>query len=1347
MGLSRGLNPGSGIVNISPDSYMGEGSFILPDGTNIRVLTAIGWTGDKNANQSLYDEYIIDSGQYGGLLAQFGFGLSDLDGKTCLRGTNGSLIFFLYGSNGQDVTPPNNTYLTTKLPGRVLIVWGNQAYVFQYLGAMDVHEEPPQYGPDGEYVAPGGDFTDSVCYNISSVRNRFGDSIDFTYGGNQFDYTATLNVNGVPTTHKIQVTLDSLTPTSVAIPDLNLTQEQASLGVGSYLSHGLIKDAVIHVKYLSDSGVVSSYQIKGKLDDPSLFLNLYNAGDSHEGPGLRYCRDYIQFESIKDETTNYGVSFDWQWSSFHCAWAGGQDLGVATLADVQCANGEKIAFTYLGDNFVDASFPSLWEGFCWGVTSVTRTDTRTGTSRVTNYSRKVPHATNWWPGTHLTWTNTDCWEAETLPDGNTIVRRYYPAVGSPDPGLRGSWIQQLSNLVQDRLYKSSLVFEERDYAPGADWRNDITNESLSTTANRIRFYDCWDTRSHFPVTDNSYAVMTLEVFQGGGLFEADAFYPTRTIDWDKEKGVAQVDLAYNWDPSSAQWSDIHKTTVQTTDPWGDLNYHFDRFSDACIGVTTYGSATAFPAGAIDRVEHTTYRPLDNWFVMGDWTSKSFTQNEVTRLPSIIRTSILSNGITLSETIGGVVTKQFTYPSDSAGVPSSQKWTGNGLPGSGLVGFSYGYDPTYNQVSISSLSPSLTSVRTIDSLGNVTSVKGPDGIIERYGWDTLGRILSISPSGTEAPTSFDYDDDFRSVTVTRNSNQRSLYYNAFGEPIRETRLNPDGSLNYRVSGYDSMGRKIWETIWQSGPGSDSGWSSPTPPPAADGSGPIPASSWTYDSRGRVIQEVSPTGEVQSITYSGLSRSVTENPGGADAATTIFHSDLLGRLISVTDALSQTTTYSYDGADRLIQVIQADPITHATQSRNWEYDSLGRLIKLIQPESGTTSYGTFTVDGKPTVTIYGAGSASPRTVRTSYDGLGRVLSMISDDGSVNLSYSYDESGHGASEGKLTSASSSGITKGLIYDGLNGRLSTVTRTTNGQTFTQNLSYDTLGNVASRTYPDGRIQTFTYDPMRNLPSGSSFNGGSLGSFVYDPASWQLTGFTAGNNASSVFGYVKERLSSVAHFIPGKVLAAWSFQYDGRGNLKSDGEDVYSYDPLNRLVRSLIRDPQDISSTDGIMQTVGYDAFGNRSFLATQRVTNWTGSTVPTTPAVSPLSTSDHRDLRSYAMNSGEKSAMASTNHLPSSVGGVATGALYDPQGNLTQFFRVPGDGSTQVTMTYDALGRVTSLADAARPGIQERYYYDDDGLRTVIEIWQNGSLQKREFNIYNEARQLVAQYEWVLQ
>jgi len=55
-----------------------------------------------------------------------------------------------------------------------------------------------------------------------------------------------------------------------------------------------------------------------------------------------------------------------------------------------------------------------------------------------------------------------------------------------------------------------------------------------------------------------------------------------------------------------------------------------------------------------------------------------------------------------------------------------------------------------------------------------------------------------------------------------------------------------------------------------------------------------------------------------------------------------------------------------------------------------------------------------------------------------------------------------------------------------------------------------------------------------------------------------------------------------------------------------------------------------------------------------------------------------------------------------------------------------------------------VISMADDAR-GVTEFYSYDDEGLRSQVDIWQGGVLRSKRYMIYNEARQLVAEYDLV--
>ena len=96
--------------------------------------------------------------------------------------------------------------------------------------------------------------------------------------------------------------------------------------------------------------------------------------------------------------------------------------------------------------------------------------------------------------------------------------------------------------------------------------------------------------------------------------------------------------------------------------------------------------------------------------------------------------------------------------------------------------------------------------------------------------------------------------------------------------------------------------------------------------------------------------------------------------------------------------------------------------------------------------------------------------------------------------------------------------------------------------------------------------------------------------------------------------------------------------------------------------------------------------------------------------------------------------------NQIPAQTSNSAyTGAMYNQQGNLAQIYPQVGNTAKPVSMAYDAIGRVTSVSygtSATRK--TETYLYDDEGLR--IRIF-DGTTYK--YNIYNEARQIIAQYE----
>ena len=351
------------------------------------------------------------------------------------------------------------------------------------------------------------------------------------------------------------------------------------------------------------------------------------------------------------------------------------------------------------------------------------------------------------------------------------------------------------------------------------------------------------------------------------------------------------------------------------------------------------------------------------------------------------------------------------------------------------------------------------------------------------------------------------------------------------------------------------------------------------------------------------------------------------------------------------------------------------------------------------------------------------------------------------------------------KLASSLDGNVTTAFSYGGQGKRLDSLVTTVQvqgtAQVFPQSFSYDIYGNRTSGNTSHA-TWTQTYHAASNLPNQLNYNSTALGTKAvastpwssYDPSGWMLKSINYGNGAASTFAYGADqsRLAEVMHLDSQMVIQAdWAYTYDAVGNLtreydktKPDGGgsyafDQYNFDELNRLVSAVIQ-----STTFGEqLQQFDYDAFGNRVSSNIQRITGWSGAKGASTAYVTASNVTSTINM---SLNASD-AALTQRNQIPAATStGVLTGATYDPQGNgyLTQIWQKPGDASTAVNMTYDALGRVTSLGRAG--AIAERYQYSAEGLRILVEEWQGSTLTKRRYNLYNDARQLVSQYDEAL-
>lgn len=597
-------------------------------------------------------------------------------------------------------------------------------------------------------------------------------------------------------------------------------------------------------------------------------------------------------------------------------------------------------------------------------------------------------------------------------------------------------------------------------------------------------------------------------------------------------------------------------------------------------------------------------------------------------------------------------------------------------------------------------------RSNDALGRPLTQTDPAGRTTSFTWDSVGRLTGIAPPTPELPTQIAYPD-LLTARVSRGESQVTYHYDGFGQLTSVDR--PGGSQSFL---YDNRGRKRFESIWGN---------------ASKGT------TFEYEGQGRIKKTTDPNNLVTTTTYAPLRRTVTVDPQGL-ALTTTFTYDPLGRLAGVTDAEDQATSYEYDDGDRILAVQQTS--VAGSQTRTWHYNPLGWLDALSQPESGTTSYSNFTVLGKPQSTSYAG-----RTVQTTYDLTGRVQGVNAVDGSVQQAFAYDQTAD--SQGKLSQSTDGEVTTKFTYSGLNGRLGVLETSLPlgpsmaAQTHTQRFTYNNYGFRDSSLLPSGRALTFAYDAERGVGTGVSSGGTALAAINgFNPADLP-TRLTLARGLQSTFSYSQDqsRLAGMAHWgADGASLvhpaSTWTYAYDGAGRLTSDGTDDYTYDRLSRLIRADVKLPSAFGTNQALTQTFSYDAFGNQ-----------TKSSVANIP-------SGLTGLINNFEFSPSHSAWLQ-NRLPSVLSnGASTGVQYDPQGNLIQVWKQAGDSSKAVNLFYDALGRVTQMTDSdpAHP-VTEKYFYTAEGLRTRIETWQGGALQKVQIKLYNDQRQLVSEYEAVAQ
>jgi RHS repeat-associated protein len=461
------------------------------------------------------------------------------------------------------------------------------------------------------------------------------------------------------------------------------------------------------------------------------------------------------------------------------------------------------------------------------------------------------------------------------------------------------------------------------------------------------------------------------------------------------------------------------------------------------------------------------------------------------------------------------------------------------------------------------------------------------------------------------------------------------------------------------------------------------------------------------------------------------------------------DALGRLLRVDEpneinnptslgsvaAPAQATSYTYDALGTLKQVRQGGTIQNGQyiggQTRTFNYSSLSRLTYATNPESGTIEY-QYDANGNLVLKI------DPRTKQGSltladcsipytgtriatcykYDGLNRLETRKYNDGTPNVTYSYDQLTYG--RGKLISVSSAVSTTTITqYDAL-GRVRASKQETQGATeaYTFEYNYNLAGGLISQKYPSGRVFVTEYDSMgrmsgvkkqgANYYAGADSNSqdyeanrikytahGAISAIKLGNGLWEHTGFNSRLQAVEIGLGTSATDSS-------KLLLGYSYGTTiNNGNVLSQTISApglnltqsYTYDQLNRL--------KSFQETGGANQTwsqvYSYDQYGNRTI--DNGLTTDDGLFRAESPATDP-----------------------NNNRIS------AAGYVYDDAGNLKQR---PNNKS----YIYDAENKQTSYQEN---GVEKgSYFYDGDGRR--VKKIANGATT---IFVYNMMGQLIAEY-----
>jgi RHS repeat-associated protein len=575
----------------------------------------------------------------------------------------------------------------------------------------------------------------------------------------------------------------------------------------------------------------------------------------------------------------------------------------------------------------------------------------------------------------------------------------------------------------------------------------------------------------------------------------------------------------------------------------------------------------------------------------------------------------------------------------------------------------------------------TTAYTYDERGNrlTETAPAPLNYVKTWTYDVLNDVTAAT-DGRGNTTNYSYDAAGNRTSMTQPGGNVTTYgRDPAGTGLLVSQSDPRGSTT--TYAYDSAGDKTKITT-----------------PLGE------ITTMTYDQSGRLASRVDPRGNVSGATPASYTTSFSYD--GDDRLTmtvdalgmpTSYGYDAVGNKTAVVDANLHSTRYAYDGADHLIRVdapqgasttyqydatgnvkSRADYFGHVTTNT---YDAANRLTSTVDPLGRTTSYA-YDPAGNRTLVTDARGIATTNT----YDALNRLTSAAYSDGTASVVTTYDANGN------RTAMTDGAGAQSNVYDTLD-RLTTSTRGSSAFTY----AYDSAGHITGRTYPGQPSILYSYDADGRLSQVAT--SGAATNYTYDAAGNETTmALPTANGYTETKTYDADgRISKVATTKGTSTLNTATYTRDAVGNptkvIGTAGTVSYVYDGANRLTKVCFTTA---CTADSSYIKWTYDGLGNR--LTEQRKAAVTVSY--TYDAADELTaSSDGVTTTAYGYDAAGNQTQAgsktwtydATNHLKSATSGTTTTTfLTDGDGNRVR----QTAGSTVTNYAWDGNNALPQLA-----------------------------------------------------